>query len=262
MADLFWLPYDVAEWEERTRELSLEQEGALMRLLRHAWRDPDPCTIADSDAAFDRALGSRWKKMMPLVRQHFTPVEGKPGRLRCEWLFALYQQQLAKHESYKERGKLGGRPKAPPKHPQKAQDKPQPKVELKAEVSTEHSQSSSEGNSSGSLRSHRAIPPSPDGALALEAPRAAGEEPSTEPGVVSATDLQAAEAWLATRPDVEAEIERELGDRTIDLADVRAFSVAPRERIAQGRLGLAMRRYQRVGLLMARYRGRDTEAHA
>ena len=186
MAVLSWFPYDVDAWETRVRELrlSFEQEGILLRLYRGAWRAAQPCTIVDDEDEFARILGAHWQKAIPVLREHFTPVDGSPGLLRSEWLHALYLVQFEKHLSYQRRGGLGGRPRKQPEssaessaNSNKAQlsdSKPElPNKE--AGVLAQLSQNSTEGISSAPPSSeHRANAPATAGALAPggAAPRA------------------------------------------------------------------------------------------
>ncbi|MDB4906385.1 MAG: hypothetical protein JWO05_1169 [Gemmatimonadetes bacterium] len=233
MTSLPWFPYDVDEWELRTRALSMEEEGALMRLCRLAWADAEPCTILDSPHAMERALGAKWKRLLPFVRSHFVPC-GLTGRLRCDWLLALYDRQLAKHESYQLRGAQGGRPrKAAPSAPDssgKAQRKPRGssgKAQLSKQDANHKaglSQSTTEGSSCAPTE-HTATPPAPAGALGLGRPRAGGAVAavSVTEGQVAHDALEErrefrlgverlalAERWIAERPDIAAAIEREL----------------------------------------------------
>jgi hypothetical protein len=103
------------------------QEGAFLRLLRAAWRHgARPGSLPNSDAYFAErsGLGAQWKKLGAPIRAHFAPDPGAPDMLRCDWLATLYEEQLAKHDAYVQRGKMGGRPRK----------KPQLKAQLKAEV--------------------------------------------------------------------------------------------------------------------------------
>jgi uncharacterized protein YdaU (DUF1376 family) len=270
LADLHWLPYDVEQWEERTRELSLEEEGALMRLLRRAWRDTTPCTIADSETVFDRLLGSRWKKLLPLIRQHFTPAADAPGRLRCVWLFALYEHQLRKHESYQSRGKLGGRPRTRPTDERsRAQsscnssgfgDSATVESSAKVQPKAQSRENTAERRTSGSLRTHRGSS-QPAGALARKDARAAGERTAgpradaieaPDERVVSATELAAAEAWIEDRPDVAAAIDEEL--RASASVIGRPSIEDGREFVHAGRLRAVTTRMLRTGLVVSAYR--------
>lgn len=98
-----WFPYDVDDWEEMTKVLTLEEEGALVRLIRAAWRDPVPCTLYDSPVFFERLLGRRWKHFRPLIDEHFHPDPDIPGRIRCQWLTVLYTDQAHRYRKRVER---------------------------------------------------------------------------------------------------------------------------------------------------------------
>lgn len=136
MADLTWLPYTVAEWETRVRELglTLADEGALMRLLRGAWPAAEPCTITDSPDELARIVGAEWKKAVPLFRRQFAPLPDHPSRRRCGWLYDLYLKQLDKHQSYKDRGGEGARRKAELKAQREAERTGQLEAQLGAEL--------------------------------------------------------------------------------------------------------------------------------
>jgi uncharacterized protein YdaU (DUF1376 family) len=269
MAELTWLPYDLEEWETRTRELSLDEEGALMRLLRHAWEAEEFGTIADSESTFDRILGSRWKKLLPLIRAHFTPVADRPGRLRCDWFVAMHDRQLAKHRSYQERGGKGGRPRKLPES-SALTEPPQPESSAissafqkarkrKAGKKADSRENTTETKSCGSLQTHTAFSPPAD-ALALEAARAAGEPPPGKtPGTrreqddldrASPAEVEAAEAYVAAHPEIAASIDAQLG---VD---------APAPPLKQGwfhdrRLQQVTARVIRRGLVLAAYRARS-----
>jgi uncharacterized protein YdaU (DUF1376 family) len=261
MADLQWLPYDIEAWDERTRELSLEEEGALMRLTRHAWEADDPCTIADSEAVFDRLLGSRWKRLLPLLRRHFTPAPERPGRLRCEWLYAIWQRQLAKHQSYQDRGGKGGRPKKlpessaspPPAENESSANSPaggsalKKRRKTKAERKAGSRENTTEVKSCGSLQTHTAFNPPAD-APALEGARAAGQ--SSAPLAPAAGELAAAEAYVASHPAIAEQIATQLGEQANDLPFVPGTYHESRLHRASGRL-------LRIPLVLAAYRARD-----
>jgi hypothetical protein len=191
VADLHWFQYDVEWWEERMREfkVSAEDEGFLMRLVRVAWREKVPCTIDDHDDTFARILGAKWKKAMPIVRAHFTPDPENPGRLRCAWLSALYANALAKHESYQQRGRMGGRP--PMKRPPPKGEPDQTSAFDKETSANEPQSSGSDSESSGSKplarknkaegfscgpSDHTTKTPALDGAHAPEGARTAGAD--------------------------------------------------------------------------------------
>lgn len=150
MSNLTWFQYDVDAWEERVRDLglSLEDEGAVMRLLRHSWGAKQPGTLPDDHDTFARILGARWRKFLPLVYRFFKAIEGQPGMLHSEWFGAIYSRADTKHKSYVKRGKMGGRPKKERK-PQLVREK----AGIKAQVSNTKSSASESGPERGSSAS-------------------------------------------------------------------------------------------------------------
>jgi uncharacterized protein YdaU (DUF1376 family) len=119
MAELSWFPVDCDEWTQRTRGMSAEAVGALFLLVLYSWRDPEPCTVEHTPDALSRALGARWRKLLPLVADHFPLID---GRLRCAWLAELHTAQSAKHAKRVVAGSEGGKAKA--KRQQTAQQNP------------------------------------------------------------------------------------------------------------------------------------------
>lgn len=82
------------------------QEGAYIRLLCHAWNDPD-CSLPDDDTqlAMLSRMGEGWLKGgSALVRSCFEPHPTKPGRLHNKRLTA----ERAKCNSWSEKSRLGG----------------------------------------------------------------------------------------------------------------------------------------------------------
>lgn len=114
-----WFPLDADEWINRIALLPLEATGALLVAVLAAWnastRGDEPGTLPASDEAMARLLGPSWRRVLPVIREHFLEDPDNPTRLRCEWLVALYAQQLAKHRSAAERGRRGGWPKGRPR---------------------------------------------------------------------------------------------------------------------------------------------------
>lgn len=114
-----WFPLDADEWINRTQLLSLEAAGALLVAVLAAWNAPArgdaPGTLPAADEAMARLLGPAWRRVMPVIREHFLEDPDNPTRLRCEWLIALHAAQLAKHESAVDRGRRGGWPKGKPR---------------------------------------------------------------------------------------------------------------------------------------------------
>jgi len=86
------------------------EEGAYVRLLCHAWNDPD-CSIPDDDEALEvlSRLGEGWQNGSGLkLRMCFTPHPRKLGRLCNARLLAEFKS-LQKFRRDKQRaGKIGG----------------------------------------------------------------------------------------------------------------------------------------------------------
>lgn len=246
MADLPWFPYDCEAWERRVRALGLtfEGEGILHRLARRTWTEDRPCTIRDDPEELARILGPQWKRALPALREHFTPLADEPKVLRCEWLYEDYLRALKKHESYQTRGGLGGRPKksdgaqieAELKPGRKPQLKAELKPQLKAEVIPELSQSTTEGSSSPPTEERATTPPTgvaraPGGAaLAVGTPLAAQAESIAEVGQSYGSMLHdAVDDWLERHPAQRAEVERDAaracGARSVDHIPVLRLSI-------------------------------------
>ncbi len=238
-----------------------------MRLIRHAWRAADPCTIADNEDAFDRVLGSRWKKLVPIIRQHFTPAVDRPGRLRCDWLLAVYERQLAKHQSYQTRGGKGGRPKRSSGESSASNNQSsgsssadssakspasRKRRKSKAEPEALSRESTTEVKSCESLQTHTAFNP-PSDALALGAARAAGAE-SNEPRAPAPGEVAAAEAYVADHPEIAAEIDAAIAAGPADLPAIAPGVYHDR------RLQQVNARFMRTGLVLAAYRSRTAQA--
>lgn len=114
MADLHFFPFYPKDWlaGDATALMTPEQEGAFIRLLAIAWLNDPPCTLPDDDAylAQRSRLGRRWARVGQLVRSQFQP-DGE-GRLRNAKLYAVWQEQMAKHERRVQAGSRGGVAKA------------------------------------------------------------------------------------------------------------------------------------------------------
>jgi 5-methylcytosine-specific restriction protein A len=89
---LAWFPYDVDEWEQLVIGATFEEETALHRAARQAWRDKDaPCTLVDTPSAWERLLGTRWRKLRTFLQRHFLPDPQHEGRFVWGWLLSLYR---------------------------------------------------------------------------------------------------------------------------------------------------------------------------
>lgn len=86
------------------------QEGAYIRLLCHAWNDPD-CSIPDDDEQLARLsrLGDDWTKGAAIrVRACFEPHPHIPGRMVNRRLLEEREKQAAWSKKSKEGGTKGG----------------------------------------------------------------------------------------------------------------------------------------------------------
>ena len=99
---LHMIPINLDEWTHLTAFLSCAEEGALMRAVRVSWaaghRGEAPGTLPDDDKILTRLLGGE-AEQVALIRRYFAP-DGE-GRLRWEWLAALYERQVARYEARK-----------------------------------------------------------------------------------------------------------------------------------------------------------------
>ncbi len=106
------LPLFVDDYEAATAHLSVEEDGAYLRLLRLCWRTPG-CSVPDDpqwiarkmrvdDATFERVV-------VPVIREFFRRSRGRlfQKRLRAEF---CYVSELSRVR--KEAGKKGGSAKA------------------------------------------------------------------------------------------------------------------------------------------------------
>jgi uncharacterized protein YdaU (DUF1376 family) len=113
-AELPWFPVFVADWLGSTAISMMlpEQEGAYWRLLNLSWANGnDEPSLPSDDAALGQMsrLGSRWRKLGPLVRAQFVERDGK---LYNERLSAVWRDQQEKHAMIVAKASAGGRAKA------------------------------------------------------------------------------------------------------------------------------------------------------
>ncbi len=114
-----WMPVYVDDLLALAAVLTTEQLGAFMRLRCHAWRSEPPCTLPDSDARLSviSGLNGTWGANADALRELLEP-DGA-GRLVDRTLLCRWNEQVAKHQSASNRGRLGGRPKATGNQPEK-----------------------------------------------------------------------------------------------------------------------------------------------
>lgn len=93
------------DWLVGTVRLTLEEQGALQRLLDHQWiagpLDPDPQELARLVGMTPRKFAPLWKRLA----RHFPPSSnGHSGRLANERL----EEQRAEQVAYREQQRLAG----------------------------------------------------------------------------------------------------------------------------------------------------------
>jgi uncharacterized protein YdaU (DUF1376 family) len=102
------MPMYVADWlsSEAVTAMTLEQQGAFVRLLSHAWLS-GTCSLPDSDTALAAlsTLGDRWTENAPPIRRCFKARRiGNETRIVNEKLLKVWKDR----RSYAERGQKGG----------------------------------------------------------------------------------------------------------------------------------------------------------
>lgn len=101
---LHQIPLPMDQWCNLTAMLSCAEEGALMRMVRHAWsasvvQGEPPGSLPDDDVRIARALGGETEHIS-LIRKYFRP--SADGRLCWAWLANLYELALGKYERRKQ----------------------------------------------------------------------------------------------------------------------------------------------------------------
>ncbi len=106
------MPFYVNDWLSSGRVLcmTLEQQGAYVRLLCHCWASQD-ASIPDDDQALAvlSGMGEGWlKNGCPLVRRCFTPHPQLKGCLTNERIYALWEER----QIWREKSRKGGQKSA------------------------------------------------------------------------------------------------------------------------------------------------------
>src|SRR5687767_3540255 len=96
---LYWLPLNVREWlgGQATSQMTLEQQGAFLRLILSAWDDGarEPSLPNDDRSLAELSgLRRRWRSVGALLRAQF---EVRDGRLYSAWLSEIWKKQQRKH---------------------------------------------------------------------------------------------------------------------------------------------------------------------
>ena len=103
----YHFPLHANDWlsSKKVTLMSPAEEGAYIRLLCHAWADPD-CALPDDDDKLARLsrLGSDWKAASTTLRACFIPHPTKVGLLINQRL----SQERVKVKKWMEKSRLGG----------------------------------------------------------------------------------------------------------------------------------------------------------
>lgn len=195
-AELHWFPMLTDKWlsSPAISRMLPEQEGAYLRLLIVAWGDggQEPSLPADAgELAVASRLGSRWRKLGPLVREQFKE---RDGRLFNTKLSKVWREQQQKHAVAVVKGGKGGKKKAEnaklrassATSPSSGQVAEYPHNHLAEPLATENSEGTLVGPTDPT-----SSPPAT--ALALEAPRTPEPREMDESGTSSAPTTLGAE---------------------------------------------------------------------
>jgi uncharacterized protein YdaU (DUF1376 family) len=125
--DIFYLPLYVSDYEADTAHLTIEEDGAYMRLLRLCWRTPT-CSIpndAEWIARRMRCSMSDFERLVqPILSEFFVLEKGRYTSLR---LLREMEKVQRTRDSRKQAGSKGGKAKAlksQQDQPSKAKDLP------------------------------------------------------------------------------------------------------------------------------------------
>lgn len=108
-----YIPLYVTDYEADTSHLTLEEDGAYMRLLRLCWRTPG-CSIPDDPEWIKRRLrvddATYGRSVAPVIEEFFSRAKARlsQSRLQCEW-----ERINGTSQKRREAGKKGGRPSKP-----------------------------------------------------------------------------------------------------------------------------------------------------
>lgn len=106
------MPFYVNDWlsSSRVARMTLEQQGAYMRLLCHCWASQDASLPSDDDSLKALSgLGEGWLlNGSRLVRDCFEPHPTKPDHLTQERVFELWQERQKWRDKSAEGGRKSG----------------------------------------------------------------------------------------------------------------------------------------------------------
>jgi len=158
------MPLFVNDWLSSTsiKLMTLEEEGAYLNLLLHAWND-DNCCLPDNDkhlAALSK-LGERWYGSKEKIKANFQPDPERPGKIFNAKQRAVRAEQKARQDAARARGQKG------------AQARWEKKCDRNAQALPKHSSSNATASAKHVLEntSSPVSPlPSPEESLFISAP--------------------------------------------------------------------------------------------
>lgn len=102
MKDTPWFKFFPQDWfgSARVSVMTLEQQGAYVRLLCHCWNSGD-CSIPDDDAKLARLSGleSRWRASAETLRECFNSHPIKAGFITNPKMWELWQDRENRREA-------------------------------------------------------------------------------------------------------------------------------------------------------------------
>lgn len=110
-----WMPWFIADYEQKTKELTLEEDCVYRRALDFLWQNPAGIPRVSSRLTRCLRITEEEYKRTAWVLEKFLKIDGdyfRSDRLDEEYLKAEKRKEIAR-----ENGKLGGRPNNPAGYP-------------------------------------------------------------------------------------------------------------------------------------------------
>lgn len=152
MAKQWYIPLDMGDWTQDTDALTLEAEGALLRIIFKLWKAPEKGRLIfafDSLSRIIKKAPSEARKIIQELQQNdILNIEFLDGdQVKIESRRMLKEAALSAARS--ESGKLGGRPKKQTKNKKKAKQKQIPEYDYDYNSDYDSDSSSELDSSSG-----------------------------------------------------------------------------------------------------------------
>ena len=90
--------------------MTLEEEGAFVRLLAIAWKDPD-CGISSDESRLSKLMKGRWSRVREAVLPMFVEHPTAPGKLINPRLYREWERLQKRRETMSAAGKAGAEKK-------------------------------------------------------------------------------------------------------------------------------------------------------